>query len=129
MKKNTAKSWHKGRTGKIWANARILMYDTTEREIGTEICCGMCGTTAPWGYLLRPEESDAEFDWSTFDPKFVLLGLEYFHHKSSSAHLHNSYRWEDGSNWYLGTCCRKTFSENCADLGFKILYYRRKRRR
>ena len=122
------KSWRESTTGKIWATTRILMYDTTEEEIGTMICCGSCGTTSPRGYLLRAEESSGEYDWNTFDPKFMLLALEYFRHKSSSAHLHSSYRWEDGDNWYLGSCCRKAFSRNCADLGFKILHKRKRRR-
>ena len=110
------------------ATSPILMYDTMEQEIGTAICCGMCGTTAPRGYLLRTEDPLGEFDWNTFDPRFMLEGLEYYRHKSSRTSLHNSYRWEDGKNWYLGACCKKTFSENCADLGFKIIYHRKRRR-
>ena len=126
MKKNTAKSWRKGRTGKILATNPLIMHDTTEQEIGTAVVCGVCGTHAPNGFRLTEESSDV--DWDSLSPKFMLLGLEYFRNKSSSAHIHNSYRWENGTNWYLGNCCKKTFSRNCADLGFKILHKRKRRR-
>ena len=121
------KSWRKGRTGKIWATNPLIMYDTFDHEIGTAVVCGACGTHATCGYRLTEESKDV--DWLSFDPKFMLLGLEFFRHKSSRTSLHNSYRWEDGKNWYLGNCCKNSFSENCADLGFKIIYYPRKRRR
>ena len=126
MNPNT-KSWRKSRSGKIWATTPITMFDTTEDEIGTPICCGMCGTTASTGFLLRKEDPWDGYDWSSFDPKLALLGLESCHVKSSDAALHYAYKRQNG-NWFLGECCRQTFQKNCNDLGFKLLH-RRKRRR